>query len=88
MVISLHDVPGTFVSDPITIPKQANAELADFVVFRAPFKCKVTKVLVTTGANWAGVNDATNHNRFVLLDVGVGGTATPSGLGTISGSPT
>jgi len=84
---SIHDIPGDH-KQLVTVPKLAAATVGEFTVFVAPFKCHVTDVSLFAGTAWAGANDATNYNRFVLYNCGVNGTATAVALGTVSGSPT
>lgn len=85
MVMSRHDIPGEHVVE-VVIPKLATATEGEWVVFRAPFACKVRTVRLNAGADWVGVNSATNYERFILYNRGTDGTGTTV-LGSVVGSP-
>jgi len=84
-MLSLHDIPGTHKTQ-VVIPKLADKTEGEWVVFEAPFTCKVDSVKLRAGETWAGVNSGTNYEQFVLNNRGVDGTVSAAALGTVVGS--
>lgn len=73
-MLQVHDIPGVHVATAVMPASAAADATAEVPVFRAPFACKVRKVVLVPGAAITGT--ATNYHNLNLINRGTDGSGT------------